>query len=209
MVVANNNPDRLWVTFSGYNSNEKVYESNDRGANWTNITSSGLPNLPVNCIVYQKLTNDDLYIGTDIGVYYRDNSMNEWAPYMNGMPNVIISELEIHYDKETISAATFGRGVWESPINTSPYISHSLNRDYNDNFDIYPNPCGDYFNVYSDPNAEPKSITIYSLTGKKVLFNKSKPNSNKIDVSSLSSGKYIVEISTFNDYCIRKKLIIK
>ena len=36
-----------------------------------------------------------------------------------------------------------------------------------------------------------------------------KPNSNKIDVSNLSSGKYIVEISTSNDYCIRKKLIIK
>ena len=103
VVVANNNPDRLWVTFSGYNSNEKVYESNDRGANWINITSSGLPNLPVNCIVYQKLTNDDLYVGTDIGVYYRDKTMNEWVPYMNGMPNVIISELEIHYDKETIS----------------------------------------------------------------------------------------------------------
>ena len=31
VVVASNNPDRLWVTFSGYNSNEKVYESNDRG----------------------------------------------------------------------------------------------------------------------------------------------------------------------------------
>ena len=209
VVVANNNPDRLWVTFSGYNSNEKVYESNDRGANWINITSSGLPNLPVNCIVYQKLTNDDLYVGTDIGVYYRDKTMNEWVPYMNGMPNVIISELEIHYDKETISAATFGRGVWESPINTSPYISHSLDRIYNDNFDLYPNPCGDNLNVYSDSNTEPRSITIYSLTGKKVLFNKPKPNSNKIDVSNLSSGKYIVEISTSNDYYIRKKLIIK
>ena len=68
---------------------------------------------------------------------------------------------------------------------------------------------GTNFNVYSDSNTEPKSITIYSLTGKKVLFNKPKPNSNKIDVSNLSSGKYIVEISTSNDYCIRKKLIIK
>ena len=152
-----------------------------------------ITNLPVNCIVYQKLTNDDLYVGTDIGVYYRDKSMNEWVPYMKGMPNVIVSELEIHYDKETISVATFGRGVWESPINTSPYISHALDRVYNDKFDLYPNPCGDYFNVYSDSNTEPKLIKIYSLTGKKVLSNRPKSNSNKIDVSNLSSGKYIVK----------------
>ena len=74
--------------------------------------------LPVNCIVYQGGADDDLYIGTDIGVYYKNNLMTEWVPFNDGLPNVIVKELEIHYDKGTISAATFGRGVWESPLNT-------------------------------------------------------------------------------------------
>ena len=29
-------------------------------------------------------------------------------PFNNGLPNVIVKELEIHYNKGTISAATFG-----------------------------------------------------------------------------------------------------
>ena len=39
------------------------------GVQLTNITGTNLPNLPVNCIVYQANANEDLYIGTDIGVY--------------------------------------------------------------------------------------------------------------------------------------------
>ena len=44
--------------------------------------------------------------------------MTDWAPYMTGLPNVVIKELEIHYGAGTISAATYGRGIWESPVNT-------------------------------------------------------------------------------------------
>ena len=44
--------------------------------------------------------------------------MSDWIPFNDGLPNVIVKELEIHYDEGTISAATFGRGVWESPLNT-------------------------------------------------------------------------------------------
>ena len=86
------------------------------------------------------------------------------------MPNVIISELEIHYDKETISAQIFGRGVWESPINTSPYISHSLDRIYNDKFDFTLIHVGDNFNVYSDSNTEPRSNNNLLVNRKKSSF---------------------------------------
>ena len=37
---------------------------------------------------------------------------------MQGLPNVVVSELEIHYASEKIRAATFGRGIWESPLYT-------------------------------------------------------------------------------------------
>ena len=67
IAVAKNNADRAWVTFSDYNNIHKVYETNDAGNSWINISGNNLPGLPVNCIVHQGGSTDDLYIGTDIG----------------------------------------------------------------------------------------------------------------------------------------------
>jgi len=67
--------------------------------------------------VYENGTSEALYAGTDVGVYYRDASLTEWIPFNNKLPNVIVNDLEIHYnaDSNTLLAGTFGRGVWESP----------------------------------------------------------------------------------------------
>src|SRR6185503_1400270 len=111
MAVSNTNPNKLWVTSSGYSDGEKVYVSNDGGVTWTNY-STGLPNLPVNCIVYQNGSNDALYVGTDVGIYYRNSAMSSWQPFFNGLPNVIVNELEIQYSSGKIRAATYGRGLW-------------------------------------------------------------------------------------------------
>jgi len=52
----------------------------------------------------------------DVGVYYRDNTMNDWTPFTTNLPNVEISEFEIHEPTNKIRAATYGRGIWESVI---------------------------------------------------------------------------------------------
>lgn len=118
VAVSDSDPQSLWVTFSGYASGEKVYFSSDGGKNWSNISGT-LPNIPVNCIVHEKSNNDALYIGTDFGVFYTDNSHNDWLPYNTGLPNVIIDELEIHYGASELRAATYGCGLWTSPLNSS------------------------------------------------------------------------------------------
>jgi len=104
---------KLWVTLSGYFAGNKVYASTDSGATWTNF-SGALPNLPFNCIAYANSSNDELYIGGDIGIYYRDNTMADWQLFNTGLPNVIIKELQVHKDSGTLVAATHGRGLWRS-----------------------------------------------------------------------------------------------
>lgn len=42
--------------------------------------------------------------------------MNVWQPFINGMPNVIVSQLAIHYPTGKIRASTYGRGLWESDL---------------------------------------------------------------------------------------------
>jgi len=117
IAVSNVNRDHVWVTFSGFSSNYKVFKSVNGGDSWTNI-SNGLPNVPANTIVYENGSNGGLYVGTDIGVYYRNATYAEWEPFFYGMPNVIVSELEINYTNNNIYAATYGRGVWRSDLFT-------------------------------------------------------------------------------------------
>ena len=199
IAVAKNNADRAWVTFSDYNNIHKVYETNDAGNSWINISGNNLPGLPVNCIVHQGGSTDDLYIGTDVGVYYKDNTMTEWVPFNGGLPNVIVRELEIHYDEGTISAATYGRGVWKSPLNNLPVATNDIKKL---NYTIYPNPAVNKITIST--NANDINIKIFTLTGKKVVDSTSK----EININNLANGCYIVEISSCG-ISKRNKLIIK
>lgn len=133
IAVHPTNPDRLWAVFSGYQKNQKVYESIDGGRSWANITGGGLPNLPVNTLVaFEKDGLLQLVVGTDVGVYYTNQTLIgcpggiQWQDFMQGavvahdFPNVIVQELEIHGtgNNRVLRAATFGRGIWETPLPT-------------------------------------------------------------------------------------------
>ncbi|HYV95067.1 MAG TPA: T9SS type A sorting domain-containing protein [Chitinophagales bacterium] len=115
IIVSPSNDDVAWVTCSGYKAGKKVYVTTNGGTSWTNISGS-LPNVPVNCIVRQSGSNDGLYIGTDIGVFYRDNIVGDWIPFRNAMPSAIVTDLEISSVDGNIYATTYGRGLWKSHL---------------------------------------------------------------------------------------------
>jgi photosystem II stability/assembly factor-like uncharacterized protein len=116
LAVDPSDPNKLYVTQGGYGVNDKVWIWN--GTAWTNFSGT-LPNIPVNCIVAQKNSNGALYIGTDVGVFYRNSTMTDWQLYSTGLPNVVVTELEISYNDNKLWAATFGRGLWKSDLFTA------------------------------------------------------------------------------------------
>jgi hypothetical protein len=117
ITVDPQNANQVWICMGGYDADEKVFLTYDASAasvNWINQTGS-LPNTPVNCIQIEDGPVDDaIYIGTDIGVYYRDPGLGDWIPFRNGLPTVPVFDLEINEGAELIRAGTFGRGLWES-----------------------------------------------------------------------------------------------
>lgn len=117
IAAAHDNPDYIVVTKSGYTATDKVYQSTDGGSTFTNI-SAGLPNVPVNCVVIEDNNVHSTYIGTDIGVFYKDDNNPTWTSFNYNLPNVIVTELEINYNNRKLRAATYGRGVWQSPLYT-------------------------------------------------------------------------------------------
>ncbi|MBK9097632.1 MAG: hypothetical protein IPM14_05775 [bacterium] len=121
IAVKDNDPNTIWITFGGYTADAKVYESTNGGGSWTNI-STGLPDLPVMCIVHYKVaTNRNvLFVGTDLGVYVKDGT-SDWVQFNTGLPNVVVTELEVLYTggNNKLRAGTYGRGLWETNIDAA------------------------------------------------------------------------------------------
>lgn len=141
IAVKENDPQKVWVTLGDYDSNG-IYESSDGGENWTNI-SAGLPELPVYTVVYNKLETleENLYVGTEIGIYFKQGS-NSWVAFNSGLPNVKIGELQIHYNMQNppeskLVAATYGRGLWETPMELSGNYAPAVNTGFAENISYF------------------------------------------------------------------------
>jgi len=128
IVVDPDDADHVFVTLGGYLSGVKVFESINGGASFDNISGS-LPDVPILCMAYHDDGNglDRLYIGTDIGVFYSDNTIGDWIYFSNYLPAVPVEDLYINTANNTITAGSYGRGLWRSdliaPCNDNKYFS--------------------------------------------------------------------------------------
>jgi photosystem II stability/assembly factor-like uncharacterized protein len=120
--------NKIVVVYNRYqNDNKKVYISNDQGATWQNITYN-LGNMPLRTVVIDHSDSSYIYVGGEIGIYYKSKSATQWTLYNNKLPNVTVKDLEIHYGSNTLRAATWGRGLWEYALvgrNNFPSITHT------------------------------------------------------------------------------------
>ncbi len=109
------NANRIWITYTGYWDQYKVWYSGDGGTSWVNADPRhDLFNIPVNAIVYQEGTNDRLFIGTDAGVYMSEKG-GKWQKF-GYLPNVRVTEMKINKSINKLRVATYGRGLWEGSL---------------------------------------------------------------------------------------------
>jgi hypothetical protein len=82
--------------------------------------SAGLPDVPVNAIAIDPVTfstpcgSSDVYVGTDVGVFYSPDGGSSWSAYGSGFPHAAVFGLEIQNPSRVIRAATHGRGLYET-----------------------------------------------------------------------------------------------
>jgi photosystem II stability/assembly factor-like uncharacterized protein len=99
----------------------KMYRSMDKGLSWEDI-SENLPDVNLTSIAYYRNSQDGLYVSSDLGVFFREQGMDEWVWFNQGLPvDASIREIEIFYDpdsvsKDVIRAGTYGRGMWGSDM---------------------------------------------------------------------------------------------
>jgi photosystem II stability/assembly factor-like uncharacterized protein len=115
IAVRTNNPNKLYVTFSGYHQGDLapyVTRSFDGGKHWQNV-SANLPHAPVNDIV---LLRSRMFVATDVGVYTSSTKRVHWYYLGHGLPNSPITDLRYLPRVHTLWAGTFGHGVWSIKV---------------------------------------------------------------------------------------------
>jgi hypothetical protein len=206
ITVDPDDPNELWVTLSGYVNGKKVYHSTDAGITFSNATFN-LPNIPVNAAVIDKQsTNHDLYIGTDVGVFLLDESTQSWIYYGAGLPNTMVSDLEIQYNTRKLRIGTFGRGVWENDLYSEADFSFVKEpAQMNSVFEIAINPVNHtlLLNVHNEVNSHGEFV-IYDNAGRAVKRMKRTLHAGHyqvaIQVEELSVGSYVVGYESNNSY---------
>ncbi len=112
--VNGNDSNTLYVSTVG--SFGDVYRSTNNGSSFSNITYD-LPNLGKNALAHQPLNAiENLYVGTSAGVYRLEDNATSWEPFWNNLPNSSIRDLEINTTDGIMTAATYGRGVWQTAL---------------------------------------------------------------------------------------------
>jgi photosystem II stability/assembly factor-like uncharacterized protein len=193
ITVNPTNSNEIWLTFGQYTANTKVYYSNNGGMSWTNW-SSGLPNVAVNCALYEQGSNDKIYVGTDAGVYVRDSLNTTWTLVGSGLPNTSVTDLEIYYNTGKLRAATHGRGIWETDITLTNAITEpSLSVDLAIN--VVPNPSADSREaVITSETLAKIDLQICNMLGEIVWTSSLIPQGNisRVQLPVLAPGQYVL-----------------
>lgn len=201
----------LWVTMGGY-QNDKVSTYDIESKSWTKQTAN-LPNVPVNCITIDEQFGV-IYLGTDLGVYYKEYDETDWKVFNNGnLPNVEVIDLGINEVTKELWAATYGRSMWKSPVhkfasgiaNTIPYADDVVT--------IAPNPNNGSFDLLvknASLTNKQVAVKVISITGTTVWNNNVTVSSNgKVSVNAtLPNGTYMVELSSENVPVAKTRMVV-
>ena len=115
------NDDIIWLAYPRATDGNKVYRSMNGGVSWTNETSNALDAQNVQDLVAIGGTNGGVYIATGVTVYYRDNANPAWILDNTNLPTTIATKaLRPFYRDGKIRLASYGKGIWESPLYNAP-----------------------------------------------------------------------------------------
>jgi hypothetical protein len=121
-----------YVGIMGFHTSH-VWKTTNAGASWTDFTANlaQIADAPINSIIVDSgasLSNGTVYIGTDIGVFATSTGTANWTELEPSsgpagfLPNVSVTSLQIFNSEglKRLRAATYGRGIWEWNLITTP-----------------------------------------------------------------------------------------
>jgi hypothetical protein len=143
---------------------------------------------------YFEITNDENSSGGSVG---NNTFTTTTFDFTASTTDVVI------YVRALLSTAD--NQVYFDNISLKKKATASVNDVFSSKISIYPNPANEFVQISTSETIT--GVEVYNLIGKKVISS-SKLTNNKIDVSNLSKGVYILKVMS-NDLVGSRKIIIE
>ena len=162
-----------YVTCSGYRVDSylpHIFRTTDFGGSWQDI-SGNLPEAPINVVLVDPQYTSRLYVGTDVGCYFTTNTGASWAAMGTGLPNVAVSDMQLHAPTRIARAFTHGRSMWE--VNLDDLVTEVAETDNTPSaFELaqnFPNPFNPSTTIsYRVPHQSGVTLTVFDEAGREV-----------------------------------------
>lgn len=105
---------KAWVVLDGHRNNDfapYVFVTDDYGATWRSLVA-GLPQASTRVLREDPKNAKLLYLGTEVGVFFSNDSGERWAKLGSDLPTVPVHDLAVHPRDRELVAATHGRALW-------------------------------------------------------------------------------------------------
>jgi photosystem II stability/assembly factor-like uncharacterized protein len=122
VAVDGQNTDTVYVTFGGFTA-DNIWKTTNAGQTWTAVTGSGagaLPPVPVRAFAVHPGRSQELYAGTELGVFISDDGGATWAVPHVGPASVAVYQL--FWLNTRLVAVTHGRGVFIAETDPPPTV---------------------------------------------------------------------------------------
>lgn len=105
----------VYATLGGFGSSH-VFRSINSGASWEDI-GAGLPDVPTWAVIVDPDFPQQLFVGSDLGVYFSPDLGQTWQAHMAELPDAVIAmDLTIARANRVLRVATHGNGFYESRL---------------------------------------------------------------------------------------------
>jgi len=113
LAVHPEDPDVAYLTYSTYGV-PHVLETMNGGLSWSSIDGigfGGVPDIPAHWIAVRPCAPEQLYVGTELGVFVSDDAGGTWNPANAGLAHTVVESLDFQ-TPNTLVAFTHGRGAF-------------------------------------------------------------------------------------------------
>lgn len=109
---------KAYVTFSTISTQPRVYlveNINTASPTWTAIAGNLPSELPANWIEINPSNEDNLYVGTDFGLYSSEDGGTTWLKETE-IPNTAVQNIRLRETDGSLFVFTHGRGAWSGDV---------------------------------------------------------------------------------------------
>lgn len=113
-------PSKLWIASSDFDNPTVIYQSDNGGATWKDLVKPILDDEYMKTLDYIPGTNGGLYLGTNLGMYYKNEDMTDWMDFSEGLPAVSTAQKSRPFYRDNKLRISSTKGMWESELFERP-----------------------------------------------------------------------------------------